>query len=540
MRDQAQRLDENQKKLSEQLETASKDRPRHSLRDTRRAQAGARRGSTSSRRGSTSSSIRCKHTVQDAEETEPLLAKNLFDTVRKAERTKDPRRPQGGRATGRPGSPRRCRQGVPPRRPGDRAIARGRRTRRPRASSATKRPPCGGPQAELEDLADQVNHETRPGDRTSSRPDAAKCTQQAKGPRPARKAEGGEPVDPFDNAEMSGRRPAAKRATSRKRNSNEAEWHPAKRNRTSGTSGKPTGNSNRDKAEPGRSSQAKDRQGQQEPSEPGKRPTQGTAGPAGTTRHSEGQQGQQGQQGQAGRNRKGARARGNSQAASADSLARGRQVAPIDRKAADRQLGGARGGPGRSDHRRGVPPMVRPDARRRRTARRPRAAGRGRPDSRSRSGGTRGIQAALQGARLEPVERPRGRADQRAPRPDRRRSAPPRVARLAGADRPRSRSAAVRRRRAPVLRTTGERSMTMPVPDLGIAPLDDRGARAPGRRRRGHRVELRARDNQALGQDRRGDPESDRLRGAGAQLDRSAADRHAAAPRGKRLCDPGR
>ena len=53
---------------------------------------------------------------------------------------------------------------------------------------------------------------------------------------------------------------------------------------------------------------------------------------------------------------------------------------------------------------------------------------------------------------------------------DRRGGPPPRVARLARPDRPRSRPAAVRRGRPPLLRTTGERPMTDAVPRSGDRP----------------------------------------------------------------------
>ncbi len=82
MRDQARHLDDDQKKLTEQLE-ASKGRASHSLRDSgdrEKVQEGL--GQQQKQLGQLLD--RMRNTVQDAEETEPLLAKELFEAVRKA------------------------------------------------------------------------------------------------------------------------------------------------------------------------------------------------------------------------------------------------------------------------------------------------------------------------------------------------------------------------------------------------------------------------------------------------------------------------
>jgi hypothetical protein len=88
MRDQARRLDEDQSRLSEQLDK-SKRQPEHSLRDSgERAQV--RKGLDQQRKRLDQLLDRMRGTVQDAEETEPLLAKSLYDTVRKATEQKIP------------------------------------------------------------------------------------------------------------------------------------------------------------------------------------------------------------------------------------------------------------------------------------------------------------------------------------------------------------------------------------------------------------------------------------------------------------------
>ncbi|MFI5455503.1 MAG: hypothetical protein ACHRXM_08630 [Isosphaerales bacterium] len=88
MRDQARRLNEDQKKLTEQLDAANQT-PQHSLRDTgERKQVREGLGQQQQRLDKLFDQMR--RTVQDAEETEPLLAKELYDTVRKANERKIP------------------------------------------------------------------------------------------------------------------------------------------------------------------------------------------------------------------------------------------------------------------------------------------------------------------------------------------------------------------------------------------------------------------------------------------------------------------
>lgn len=83
MREQARKLDEDQEKLTERLE-ADKAESAHSLRDT-----GDRKGIEQEfkRQGQDLDQLvdRMKGTVQEAEESEPLLAKSLYDAARKAD-----------------------------------------------------------------------------------------------------------------------------------------------------------------------------------------------------------------------------------------------------------------------------------------------------------------------------------------------------------------------------------------------------------------------------------------------------------------------
>jgi hypothetical protein len=86
MRSQARRLDENQGRLTQQLDDAL-DRTQRSLRDSGQRQQ-TRQELDRQRQGVERMLDRMRRTVEDAEETEPLLARQLFDTARKAnERT---------------------------------------------------------------------------------------------------------------------------------------------------------------------------------------------------------------------------------------------------------------------------------------------------------------------------------------------------------------------------------------------------------------------------------------------------------------------
>jgi uncharacterized phage infection (PIP) family protein YhgE len=88
MRDQARRLDEDQKRISQQLD-AWNEGAQHSLRDTEERKQ-VRQGVEQQRQKLDQILDRMRNTTQEAEETEPLLAKGLYDTVRKANEQKIP------------------------------------------------------------------------------------------------------------------------------------------------------------------------------------------------------------------------------------------------------------------------------------------------------------------------------------------------------------------------------------------------------------------------------------------------------------------
>ena len=88
MRNQARNLDETQKKLNEQLD-AENQKAQTSLRDSKERDH-VKTGLEQQRKDLDKILDRMQNTVQEAEETEPLLAKNLYDTARKANEQKVP------------------------------------------------------------------------------------------------------------------------------------------------------------------------------------------------------------------------------------------------------------------------------------------------------------------------------------------------------------------------------------------------------------------------------------------------------------------
>src|SRR5262249_31061805 len=81
-------LDENQKKLSEQLDAWNKSTQQTLRESDERKQI--RQGLEQQEPRLDQLTERMRNTVQEAEETEPLLAKGLYDTVRKADEQKIP------------------------------------------------------------------------------------------------------------------------------------------------------------------------------------------------------------------------------------------------------------------------------------------------------------------------------------------------------------------------------------------------------------------------------------------------------------------
>ena len=264
MRDQARRLDENQKKLSEQLETAN-DHPQTSLRDTGERKK-VTQGLEQQQKSLDKLLDQMKNTVQDAEETEPLLAKNLYDTVRKANEQKIPDALKAAEQLAELGvsdaaakASRHAGQGLEQMREG---VERSAKSVLGDEAAALRRA-----QGELEDLADQVNQEI--AEATGQEPSARQRRNGQNGQRNQGQntpQKGEQTVDPFDATEMIGVVPD----NQEQRNEQQQRG-----------------------AEPKRQAQ----QGQQQQRK-GQRSPQGQPGQQGDAQ--QGQQGEQGQQGQQG------------------------------------------------------------------------------------------------------------------------------------------------------------------------------------------------------------------------------------------------
>jgi hypothetical protein len=156
MREQARRLDQDQTRLSEQIE-AWKHQPQHSLRDDGQRQQ-ARTGLEEQEKRLEQLLERMRGTVQEAEETEPLLARGLYDTIRKAAEHKIPdalkvaeQLVDLGVAEDAAKSSRRAGAGIQQLREG---VERAAKNVLGDETEALRRA-----QAEIEDLADQVNRE---------------------------------------------------------------------------------------------------------------------------------------------------------------------------------------------------------------------------------------------------------------------------------------------------------------------------------------------------------------------------------------------
>jgi len=88
MRQEARRLDEDQTRLSEQIDALNRESQRSLRGGGEREQVGQKLTQQAKQLDQLLDQMRT--TVQEAEETEPLLAKNLYDTVRKANDQKIP------------------------------------------------------------------------------------------------------------------------------------------------------------------------------------------------------------------------------------------------------------------------------------------------------------------------------------------------------------------------------------------------------------------------------------------------------------------
>jgi hypothetical protein len=167
MRNQARRLDEEQGRLSEQIAALNRESQRSLRGGGDREQAGQKLQEQTKQLDKLLEQMRT--TVQEAEETEPLLAKNLYDTVRKATDQKIPdalkmteQLVKLGMADDATKTSRHAGEGIQQMREGVERAARSVLGDETAALKLAK--------AELDDLADQVNREmaqatgNQPGD----------------------------------------------------------------------------------------------------------------------------------------------------------------------------------------------------------------------------------------------------------------------------------------------------------------------------------------------------------------------------------------
>jgi hypothetical protein len=156
MRNQAKQLDENQDRLSEKLD-AWKDSPRQTLRDPADQQQ-VKQDLKQQQERLQDLLERMRRTVGEAEETEPILAKNLFDTVRKADEQTIPevlmqteKLAEGGFVEEASKSSHRAGEGIDQLREG---VERAARSVLGDEIAALRRA-----QSEVEELANQINRE---------------------------------------------------------------------------------------------------------------------------------------------------------------------------------------------------------------------------------------------------------------------------------------------------------------------------------------------------------------------------------------------
>ena len=141
LRDAARQLDERQQQLSQQLDEVNSER--RSLRD-----AGPREelmsGLAEQRRQLAETLEKMRDTVTEAEEPEPLLARQLYDAVQQAATNRTEEALDAAQQLDRGGRGERSRRADAAGWPRHRAASRARSTRRPKACWATRPKRCGG------------------------------------------------------------------------------------------------------------------------------------------------------------------------------------------------------------------------------------------------------------------------------------------------------------------------------------------------------------------------------------------------------------
>jgi len=196
MRDQARKLDQDQEKLTERLE-ADQAEAAHSLRDSA-DRKGIEQEFTRQREDLEKLVDRMRGTVQEAEESEPLLAKSLYDAARKADEQAVPEALREAERLARLGVPeeaakssRRAGEGLDQLRQGVERAARG--------ILGDEVAALRRAQDEVEDLADQLDREIAqaapdqagpPGEPRQDRPGEGRAGREAREGEEARQGGG--------------------------------------------------------------------------------------------------------------------------------------------------------------------------------------------------------------------------------------------------------------------------------------------------------------------------------------------------------------
>jgi hypothetical protein len=278
MRDQARRLSEDQQKITQQLEAANQS-GQHSLRDSGERKQ-ARTGLEQQEKRLDELMEQMRRTVQDAEESEPLLAKELYDTVRKATEHRIPdalkvsqQLVDLGVSEDAARASRQAGQGLEQLREG---VERAVKSVLGDETAALKRAA-----SELEDLGDQVDREI--AEATGTRPLNRNRTASRSAPGPGRDAEEGPSERQQQNQNTPGEGSREQAQQDGQQGAGSARQGARRRSQQSGGDRRPQGQQ-----------QTGQQQNEQIPGEP--QNEQGQEGDGREQQNREGQQGSRGEQ----------------------------------------------------------------------------------------------------------------------------------------------------------------------------------------------------------------------------------------------------
>jgi hypothetical protein len=291
MRSQARQLDEKQGQLADQLESKERQAQR-ALRDADNRQA-VHEGLEAQQKQLDQLMDRMRDTVQQAEETEPLLAKQLYDTVKKANDQAIPNALKQAEQLADVGinqeaakSARKDGQGIGQIREG---VEKAAKSVLGDETAALKRA-----QSELEDLSNQVNRELARGDAQNPQEQQAQPGQQGRqGEQPGRQGQ-----QPGRQRGQQGQQPGQQGEQGQQGQGQQGEQQ------GQGQQGEQQGQGQQGQGQQGQGQQGQGQQGQGQQGQGQQGQGQQGQGQQGQGQQGQGQQGQgqqgQGQQGQQG------------------------------------------------------------------------------------------------------------------------------------------------------------------------------------------------------------------------------------------------